>query len=96
MQWLRFLSRVTCILNFCFLFAILIRHTPFPAGGGLVSLVIILGYPIAYFVNLLLNLFYGMTLIFRKKWLDPVPRWLILVNFFFLVVETFLLSFKGI
>jgi hypothetical protein len=96
MQWLRFCSRLAFICNTCFLLAIFIRHSPFPQGNSLISLIIILGYPFAFFFNALLNICYLFFLVFKKNLLTGIPRWLMFVNFLFLILEMVIVAQKEV
>lgn len=83
---LRFFSRVVFIFNLCFLAAIIIQRIPNPPQGEFISLIIVLGYPVAFFVNLTVNIFYA-TLFLSKRMPDEVPRWLMIFNFLFLIIQ---------
>jgi hypothetical protein len=52
------------------------------------SLIIVAGYIIAIILNAVLNLSLAGLWILNKSALQPVPVWLIIVNFLFLIAET--------
>lgn len=52
------------------------------------SLIIVAGYIIAIILNAVLNLSLAGLWILNKSLLPPVPVWLIIVNFLFLIAET--------
>ncbi|HEY4876675.1 MAG TPA: hypothetical protein VIH86_13945 [Puia sp.] len=52
------------------------------------SLIIVAGYIIAIILNAVLNLSLAVLWILNKSLLQPVPVWLIIVNFLFLIAET--------
>jgi hypothetical protein len=84
---LRFLSRVALICNACFLLALFILWLKHPPEGELVSLVIILGYVLAMFINGIVNIWYAILLVSRKSLKALVPVWLMTANFIFFVVQ---------
>jgi hypothetical protein len=91
----RFFSRVVLICNFCFLAAMIIQRIPHPPQGELISGIIVLGYPVAVFVNIAINICYAGIFFFRKTLRDIVPFWLIIINFLFLILQLiFLLILK--
>jgi len=99
MRLLRLFSRVAFICNICFLLASAIQWIPHPPEGELVSTVIILGYILAILVNALVNLWLLAILILRKgpdarKGLPP--RWLMIVNLLFFVLQLIILSLPTI
>ena len=87
MRLLRFLSRLALICNICFLLASILRYLPSPPDNALISDIIILGYfgPIA--VNLFVNLIVVILFVLRRIWASGVPRWLLITNFVFFVIQ---------
>ena len=81
MRVLRLLSRVAFICNICFLLASFIQWIPNPPEGGLVSLVIILGYILSMLVNAVVNVWMLTALATRRLKTGMVPLWLLIVNF---------------
>ena len=91
MSFLRFLSRVAFICNICFLLAVLLLYLDHPPEGDLVSLIIVIGFVLAFIVNLIVNISYGIHLLVRKRAGEEIPSWLMLANFIFLFPELILL-----
>jgi hypothetical protein len=91
MQLLRLLSRVAFICNICFLLASFIQWLPNPPEGGLISLVIVCGYLLSIFVNVVVNLWVIFLLTARRLRGAAVPGWLLVVNFMFFVLQLLLL-----
>lgn len=91
MNLLRFLSRVAFICNICFLLAVLLLWLDHPPEGDLISLIIVVGFVLAFIVNLIVNISYGINLLMIKKAGREIPSWLMLANFIFLFPELMLL-----
>jgi hypothetical protein len=87
MYLLPFFSRVVFIFNLCYLVAIIIQRIPNPPQGEFISLIIVLGYPVAIIANGVINIINAIFLIFAKRLLAAVPRWLVIVNFIFLIIQ---------
>lgn len=90
----RFLSKFTFICNIAFLFYVLFCYMEMkrPTGASykdlvpvpfIKAIIITLGYP-AIFINIFMNAMYLGLLIARKLF---IPRWLVLANVFFLIIE---------
>jgi hypothetical protein len=92
MRLLRFLSRLAFICNICFLLVSLLRYVPAPPDNALVSDIIVLGYfgPIA--VNLFVNVIVILLFLLRRVWASGVPRWLLITNFVFFVLQILLFN----
>ena len=58
---------------------------------GLVSLVIVLGYLLSIFVNVVVNCWVLVMLTARRLRAAMVPVWLLLVNFIFFILQLLLL-----
>lgn len=55
---------------------------------ALVSTVVIIGYALAVFIfTPLVNILYFAFLVLRKKLFDIVPRWMVITNFIFLLLQ---------
>jgi nitrogen fixation/metabolism regulation signal transduction histidine kinase len=91
MQLLKLLSRVAFICNICFLLASFIQWLPHPPEGEIVSLVILLGYLLSIFVNVVVNLWVLALLAARRLRVAAVPVWLLIVNFIFFALQLTLL-----
>ena len=88
MRWLLFLSRVAFICNLFFLLTVLLQWRNLIGDERVASTVVIIGYFFAVFVfSPIVNLSYGFTLLRRKPLFTFVPRWLVLTNFIFLLLQ---------
>lgn len=87
---LRFLSRVAFICNTCFLMALVILWLKHPPEGELISLIIILGYVLAMLINAIITIWYAILLFSRKPSNISVPRWLVIANFLFFIIQLIL------
>lgn len=88
MRLIRFFSQVAFISNLFFLMSIVLQFTHFVSEESLVSTIVVLGYFLAVFVfNPLANIFCLLALSFRKNFFSFVPKWLVLANFIFLLVQ---------
>ena len=88
MRWVLFLSRVALICNVFFLLTVLLHYRNYIEDQVTVSTVIIIGYVMAVFIfNPLVNIYYLIILARKKKLFQIVPRWLVLTNFIFLLLQ---------
>lgn len=87
MRLLRLLSRVAFICNICFLLASFVQWLPDPPEGGLVSMIIIMGYLLAIIVNTLVNLWVIGLFATRRLIRGALPTWLLIVNFLFFALQ---------
>jgi hypothetical protein len=87
MRLLRFLSRLAFICNICFLVASSLRYLPALPDNALLSDIIVLGYFVSIGVNFFVNLIVIILFVLRRIWAAGVPRWLLIVNFIFFVVQ---------
>jgi len=87
MRWLLFLSRVAFICNLFSLLSIVLLWKTFIEQQVVVSIIAIIGYMLALFFNPLVNLIYGILLIAKKPLKDFVPKWLVVANFIFLLLQ---------
>ena len=90
MRVLRLLSRVAFICNICFLLASFIQWIPNPPEGELVSVIIVLGYLLAIFINTMVNIWVGLSLLTRRLRHGMVPLWLLIVNALFFILQIIL------
>ena len=94
MRWISFLSRVAFICNVAFLFCVLLQWKGTASNNALVSTLIIIGYILAPFVfSPVVNLLYAVALVQKKPLALLLPRWLIVVNFSFLLVQLIFVLF---
>ena len=87
MRLLRLLSRVAFICNICFLLASFVQWLPNPPEGGVVSMILILGYLLAILVNTLVNVWVMTLFVTRRLIKDAVPTWLLIANFLFFSIQ---------
>jgi hypothetical protein len=80
-------SQVALICNLVFLFCVLLRYVPFVRDQVVISLILILGWLMAFWINVAVNLWVVVLLCKRRlagmpQWLCPeeLPRWLLLSN----------------
>jgi hypothetical protein len=90
MALLRTIHRAAFICNLFFLLALFILWLRHPINSGLSSIILVLGFFVSVLLNVVVNI-WGMTRRFSKKSMDPVPRWLRIVNGGFLAVQLILL-----
>jgi len=91
MRFLRFLSRVAFICNICYVLASLVRYLPNPPEGDVLSTIIVLGWMLGMLVNMVVNVWW-LVVWAAKRQMD-VPRWLLIVNFIFLIIQLVILFF---
>ncbi len=88
MDKLSFWHRLAFIANMCWLATWFIRYYNFIPRSGLQSTVIITGLITAIIVNFLVNLCTCLYW-FQKKLAGKVPRWLVIINFVFLIAQLY-------
>jgi hypothetical protein len=94
MRWLLFFSRVALICNFFFLLSALLQWNNFIEYRSLVSTIVIMGYFMAVFVfNPLVTIFYAIQLLRKKNLFAVIPRWLVRINFIFLILQIIFVAF---
>ncbi|BAV07185.1 hypothetical protein [Filimonas lacunae] len=71
---------------------VLIRFKDLLPGNDTKGFVIIMGWVLAPFMNLVVNVWTGGLLIGKKA--VPIPKWLRLVNFIFLLLQIIFLPLK--
>ena len=89
MNRLSFWHKLAFIANLCWLLTWILKYYPIIPKGDFQSTIIITGLITANIVNFLVNL---ATCIywFRKKLAGKVPRWLITINFIFLIAQLYI------
>ncbi|MFY7900620.1 MAG: hypothetical protein ACOVNY_10585, partial [Chitinophagaceae bacterium] len=79
MRWHLYVSRLAFICNMLFLYCLLVTKTKdFIDNKDVNSIVIILGWFISPFLNMVVN-FLGISLLLQKK-TGNTPKWLLIVN----------------
>jgi hypothetical protein len=91
MSTLRFFSRVAFICNLCFLAAVFLLWMDHPPAGEMISMIIVIGVAMAFIINLIVNIWYGIHLFMQRQRRDDIPKWLMIANFLFLIPELILL-----
>jgi hypothetical protein len=86
MRFVLFLSRIAFICNLFFLLALVVRFINLAGNSVAVSTIGITGYLLVALFNPLVNIIY-LTLLIRRKLFDNLPRWLVLSNFIFLLLQ---------
>src|SRR5436309_3190234 len=88
MRLLLFLSRVALVCNSFFLLTVLLQWKNFIGEEQVVSTIVIIGYFLAVFIfNPLVIILYLAILALRRRLFDAIPRWLVLTNFVFLLLQ---------
>jgi hypothetical protein len=95
MRWLLFLSRVAFICNLFSVLTLLILWKDFIHQQALVGTIAIMGYTMAIVFNPLVNLFYALLLIVKRTVLAGIPKWLMLSNFLFLLLQVLYISLQN-
>ena len=90
MQNSLFFMRVTFICNVCLLLTWLTKYASFLPEGFISSTVIVLGIGLSLILNILLHIVLLVLLVMRKPVWQYFPRWLIIVNFLFLIAQLIL------
>jgi hypothetical protein len=95
MRWVSFLSRVAFVCNLFFVFTVILHFNSFLQDQAIISTIVIIGYALSVFVfNPLANISCLAILLFRKKLFELVPKWLVIANFIFLLLQiTYVLFF---
>lgn len=91
MQNVLFFFRITFICNVCLLLSGLSKFWTFLPEGGISSTVVVLGVGFAFFCNIAAHLLLLFLYMKRKEELSSFPKWLLIVNFLFLIPELYLL-----
>jgi len=89
MNKLSFWHKLAFIANACWLATWALKHYPLP-NGDIQSTIVVTGLVMAYVVNLFVNLWSVVLLLQHKLW-GKAPRWLIIINFLFLIAQVYLL-----
>src|SRR5690606_17573619 len=87
MRWLLYLSRLAFICNLFFLLSASLQVYDWAQNSEVNSTILIIGYFLALLLNPLINLFYLVAAMLRKKLTESVPLWLIISNIIFLVIQ---------
>ncbi len=87
MRWILFVARLALICNICSLFTIIIMFESVTRNNAALSTVIVIGYVLAVIFNPLSNFLVLMVLLFRRDIFRLMPKWLLIANFIFLLLQ---------
>jgi hypothetical protein len=91
MKILIFLARLALICNICFVAAQLLRYASDLKANAFYSTIIVLAY-----ASLLLNIIVALAMIIlfftNKAGLKMFPRWLLIINFLFLIAQLYIFT----
>jgi hypothetical protein len=90
MNKLSFWHKLAFITNACWLAAWLLKYYTIISAGVLQSTILVNGLLLAYMVNIPLCLF-TLFLYIRKQLPAVIPRWLLIINGLFFLMQTYLL-----
>lgn len=95
MRLIAFLSKVALISNVFFLLAVAMHFYNFLPDDTIAPTIVIIGYALAVFVfTPLVTICYLVLLSLRRKLFDAVPKWLVITNFIFLILQiTYIILF---
>ncbi|WEK34148.1 MAG: hypothetical protein P0Y53_16795 [Candidatus Pseudobacter hemicellulosilyticus] len=88
MQKLLFFSRVAFICNLCFVITWVMQYGALSGEGHIASTMVVLGVGLAIFFNIVTSIGAAYWWWREKKWPDSFPRWLIIANFLFLILQS--------
>lgn len=89
MRWLLFLSRVAFVCNCFFLLALSLQMVRWFRNQDAEALVITIGYFMSMLLNPAAVMCYILLAFVQRAKLAVVPRWLIIGNVLFLVLQVF-------
>jgi hypothetical protein len=89
MKILIFLNRIALICNICFILAEIMRYSADLRLNPIYSTVVVLGYA-SLLLNSLIAVFVILMLITRRSLFESFPRWLLIINFLFLIAQLFI------
>jgi hypothetical protein len=89
MKILIFFSRIALLCNICFIIAEIMRYSDDLQLNPVYSTVVVLGY-----TSMILNVLLAITILIifatRRQSLNSIPRWLLIINFLFLIAQIFI------
>ena len=91
MHRLAFYSRVAFLCNICLLLTWLMRYAVFVPRGQVESTIVVAGLGLSFFVNGIVNIFYGILLVRKIPLRRKLPVWLAVINFLFLIPQFYLI-----
>lgn len=87
MPRLLFFCRVAFICNICFVLAWFMQYLPGSEQGHISATILVLGIGVAVLVNIVVLLSFLLMWLRKKSWPEGFPRWLIIANFLFLLLQ---------
>src|SRR5215216_1857453 len=88
MRWLSFLCKLAFVCNFFFLLTVALHFNSFLEDQAVISTIVIIGYFLSVFIfTPLANVLCLAVLVIRKRLFDVVPKWLVITNFVFLLLQ---------
>ena len=89
MRWLLFLSRLAFICNCFFLLAVSLQLGRWFQNQDAEAMTIIIGYFMSALLNHIAIVCYLLLFFLNKSKLQIVPKWIIVLNMLFLVLQIF-------
>jgi hypothetical protein len=86
---LSLLAKVAFICNLCLLLLILTKYLHFIPDGNFKNALAIPGYVLSFVINTIVNVWVILMLLSKKQ--NLLPRWLLLVNGLFFILQIYLL-----
>jgi hypothetical protein len=96
MRWLLFLSKLAFICNLAFLVSFSLRTGSWLQNQEIASYIIITGWVLGILFNPAVNLVYLFLFWVKKKKLEVVPAWLMVMNILFLILQLVFLLIMNI
>lgn len=94
MRGLLFLCRVAFICNLFFIISAALQWKDFISVQPVFSTVVVIGYFMAVFIfNPIANIACAVQWLRRKALFETVPRWLVVANFIFLLMQILFIIF---
>jgi hypothetical protein len=88
MRLVAFLSKVALVCNLFFLLTVALHFYNFIGEDSMVSIIVIIGYALSVFIfTPLINILYLTALALRKNLFEAVPKWIVITNFIFLLLQ---------
>jgi len=87
MRWLLFLSRVAFVCNLLFLISFSLTINRWLKQEDVAQTIIISGFVLSVLFNPLVNLSYFIVFFVKRKKLEIIPAWLMVMNLLFLILQ---------
>ena len=89
MHKLSFWHKLAFIANICWLLTWVMKYYNIIPSKDLQSTVIVLGLVVSQILNIIVNIVTGVLFV-RSRMHGNVPRWLLMINFLFLLAQLYL------